>query len=90
MEVFENARATAFTYDNVTRRIAGCIYDHADKRVDLSMRTSGVGGDRVFNNDPIDFPKDVDPAQHLQGTSVYLGHLMGHYGHFITLSLIHI
>lgn len=87
IEAFDNARATAFTYDSVTRRITGCLYDNVGKRVDLSMRTSGVGGDRVFNNDPVDLPGDANPVRHLQGTSVYLGHLMGHYGHFITETL---
>jgi capsular polysaccharide biosynthesis protein len=87
IEVLDRAIASPFSYDRATGKISGCLFDQERNRVDLSQRTSGVGGDRVTNDDPVSLPQDVLPVRHIDGECLYLGHLMGHYGHFITETL---
>ncbi|MGU3661031.1 glycosyltransferase family 61 protein [Methylobacterium fujisawaense] len=78
------ALATPFSYDRENALISGCIYEDNGKLVDLSLRVSGVGGDRVRNKDPHLLPNPYAAEIHIEEPCIYLGHLMGHYGHFIT------
>jgi capsular polysaccharide biosynthesis protein len=86
ISVADNAIAAPFKYDPATTKISGCLYDLNGDRILSSQRVSGVGGDRIVNADPDKVAYD-DVLQEIAGTSVYLGHLMGHYGHFITETL---
>ncbi|MBB6511138.1 capsular polysaccharide biosynthesis protein [Rhizobium soli] len=82
--VFERgAYASAFKVARPSYEIEGAIYNRHGVLVPSSQRLSGVKGDRVFNIDPPnrEFSPDV---KRLPGRSIYLGHLMGHYGHFLT------
>ncbi len=65
--------------------LKGCIYDAAKKKVCLSERFSGHKGDFYNNKNPQKLSKKYwRISKKIPGKSVYLGHLMNHYGHFIT------
>jgi hypothetical protein len=65
----------------------GCLYNVDGARVDLSVRTGGVGGDQVASIDPEILPPEQRGGTWLTGRTLYLGPFMNHYGHFITESL---
>jgi len=65
----------------------GCLYDSDGKRVDLSVRVGGVGGDQAASIDPALLPPEQRGGSWLAGRTLYLGTFMNHYGHFITESL---
>ncbi len=87
IEVVKNAIASPFFVDRAAGKLRGCIFDQRRNRIDLSLRTSGIGGDVVVNDDPTQLSDEVVSSQRIEGESIYLGHLMGHYGHFITETL---
>ncbi len=84
------ANPTVTTHHGGHIAISGCIYDSHKNKITLSERFSGFFGDfyQTVNNHSIDIESDV---QFLSGRSIYLGHIMTHYGHFIleTLSTFH-
>jgi capsular polysaccharide biosynthesis protein len=84
--VAENVLATPFKYDSTTTKITGCLYDANGERILSSQRVSGVGGDRIVNADP-EILSYTGSYNEMAGSCIYLGHLMGHYGHFITETL---
>src|ERR1700749_4097500 len=86
IDVADNALATAFEYDPATTQIKGCVYDSNGDLISLSQRTSGVGGDRIVNSDSPRI-ENVTATIRIEHDCVYLGHLMGHYGHFLTETL---
>jgi hypothetical protein len=65
----------------------GCLYDVDGKRVDLSVRIGGVGGDQTASIDPETLPPEQRGGTWLTGRTLYLGPFMNHYGHFITEGL---
>jgi hypothetical protein len=65
----------------------GCLYDSEGRRIDLSVRAGGVGGDQVMSIDPEMLPPEQRGGTWLAGRTLYLGPFMNHYGHFITESL---
>lgn len=83
MLVVDGARATAFAQERESGQISGCIYDATGSRVELSLRLSGVGGDRVTNFNPDRLPEDFEVKKSVEDDAIYLGHYMGQYGHFL-------
>lgn len=89
--IVNNAISSPFSYLKGEQTISGCLYDNGGKLISYSQRTSGKAGDRLTNTDP----SQLDPQQQSQWSTetvieedcIYLGHLMGHYGHFITETL---
>ncbi len=74
---------TAGTEKPIT--LTGCIYDSNKRKICLSERSSGHKGDFYQSINPESLPiKNHKDLETLLGKSVYLGHLMNHYGHFIT------
>jgi capsular polysaccharide biosynthesis protein len=65
------------------RVVSGCVYDESGRKLDCSERLGGYGGDHVIsvNAAQIDIPSD---AVRLPGKTLFLGHHMDHYGHFLT------
>lgn len=61
----------------------GCLHDSAGRRIDLSQRKGGLFGDTVLAIDP---PQLEAPAaiERRRGRTLYLGHFLTQYGHFIT------
>lgn len=64
--------------------ISGCLYEHTGRIIPLSQRFGGFYGDFFPNADPATITTDDLPdLPVLKGKSVYLGHFMPHYGHFL-------
>lgn len=84
VEHYQDAFATPFTRVNGT--IRGAIYSKDGMLIESSRRISGIAGDRVVLSDP---PEEHFPinGERLGGKTCYIGHIMNHYGHFITESL---
>lgn len=61
-----------------------CLITEDGERIKNSDRTGGAGGDNVCS-----IAGDINPhrpktLQYITGKTLYLGHFMGHYGHFIS------
>ena len=65
----------------------GCLYDSDGARVDLSVRTGGVGDDPAASIDPPVLPEEQRGGSWLTGRTLFLGQFMNRYGPFITESL---
>ncbi len=64
--------------------ISGCLYERTGRIIPLSQRFGGFYGDFYPNADPATITTDDLPdLPVLKGKSVYLGHFMPHYGHFL-------
>jgi capsular polysaccharide biosynthesis protein len=85
MHVVGNALLSRFHYNSATREFQGAAYDANGDLVQASVRLSGVLGDRVRAACPK--RKEASGAERRIGGAVYLGHLMNHYGHFLTESV---
>jgi len=84
--VLRDGFATPFTIDD-RRTFRGCLYDADGARLALSQRHFGPGFRfRPGDPDTID-PAAVAAAPRLDGRTLYLGHYMPHYGHFLTETL---
>lgn len=88
IEEYSNAVATITACDTSTtpHLLSGCLYDQNGKIISLSERYSGHYGDYYKNKNP-EYIHSPDIKSVLPGRSIYLGHLMPHYGHFITETL---
>lgn len=64
--------------------LTGCVYSSAGRKIALSERASGYFGDHYRNKNPDNIDVCATDGEFLDGHGIYLGHLMGHYGHFIT------
>lgn len=86
--IVDGAIATPLRLDRVQGTADGCLYEATGARIDLSMRIGGRGGDHFVTAAPdrID-PRPFDDAALLPGNALYLGHMMAHYGHFLTETL---
>ena len=86
--VVRDGFATPFAgNDPATGTFRGCLYNPDGSRLALSLRPSGPG----YRFRPGD-PEAIDPglvaaAPLLPGRTLYLGHYMAHYGHFLTETL---
>jgi hypothetical protein len=68
--------------------IAGCLYTSEFERIALSEREGGHFGDVLVSSNPQRASADwFREAVQLPGRSLYLGHLMQHYGHFLIETL---
>ncbi|WP_159818519.1 DUF563 domain-containing protein [Cyanobium sp. Copco_Reservoir_LC18] len=68
--------------------ISGCLYDNDGMIIPLSQRFGGFYGDFFPNKDPATIETDdLANLPIIQGRSVYLGHFMPHYGHFLLETL---
>lgn len=85
----DEAIATEFNTSILDGRqtVSGAIYDQNGNLVPSSQRISGRYGDLVSQSDPSRLPKSNDQRIRVPGTTVYLGHYMAHYGHFLVESL---
>lgn len=84
--VLRDGFATPFRIDDRTT-IRGCLYSADGARLALSQRHFGPGFRfRPGDPDTID-PATVASAPRLDGRTLYLGHYMPHYGHFLTETL---
>jgi hypothetical protein len=64
--------------------ISGCLYDNNGRIISLSQRFGGYYGDFYPNADPATIEtNNLLDLPVLKGKSVYLGHFMPHYGHFL-------
>lgn len=82
-----NAYLTEGTADLERRAASGAVYDHRNRLVAESVRFGGYRGDLFRSqNDPVLQARDP-AALRLRGRSIYLGHYMPHYGHFLTEGL---
>mgnify|MGYP001810365253 CR=1 FL=1 len=64
--------------------ISGCLYDSTGRAIRLSQRFGGYHGDFYPNADPARIAtSDFADLTVLKGRSLYLGHYMPHYGHFL-------
>lgn len=84
LETLENAFATPFRVR--PGAVEGCLRAADGAPVGLSQRFGGWRGDRFATADP-DQAQPEPGAPRLQGRTLYLGHYMRHYGHFITETL---
>jgi hypothetical protein len=86
MERVRDGVATAHGITGVPGRISGCLYRSDGTKVALSERHGGHQGDMLVSQNAkrIERPGDI---RVLPGRGLYLGHLMGQYGHFITETL---
>jgi len=68
-----------------TRSVRGAIYDRDGQLILLSQRIGGVDGERFPSDDPqrIDLSTSA-AAVRWPGRTLYLGHHMNHYGHFLS------
>lgn len=64
--------------------LVGCVYNAEGRKVALSERASGYYGDHYRNCSPDNIEVNGVRYVQLDGHGIYLGHFMGHYGHFIT------
>jgi len=86
--VLRGGFATPFTgNDPATGTFRGCLYDAGGSKLALSQRAGGAG----YRFSPGD-PAAIDPgtlaaAPTLSGRTLYLGHHLAHYGHFLTETL---
>lgn len=92
---FENAICTKFealnfdsnnnsAQSNVKKITIGALYDNNGHLILNSIRKGGVGGDHVVSNTPLFIGGFHDGYETIKGSSIFLGNLMNHYGHFIT------
>ena len=86
-EKYTNAFATAHDVSGAERPylMSGCLYDQHGVKIDLSERYCDTVDAYQLNN-PQTASCDKD-APELVGRSIYLGHLMKHYGHFLLETL---
>lgn len=68
----------------VRRVIQGCAYSQAGLKISASERQGGFGGDHVTAINPAEIQIPSRNVKTLEGSSLYLGHHMNHYGHFLT------
>jgi len=65
--------------------LTGCVYSENFSRIPLSERSCGNDGDFYINKNSNTLDINIYPSPtNLSGNSIYLGHFMTHYGHFIT------
>lgn len=82
---FDDVVATAPRFDHVNGRAYGCLYDAHGKVIRLSQRIGGHLGDHFSTSDADILDHTDRPAQRtFSGKSIYLGHYMAHFGHFLT------
>lgn len=64
----------------------GAVYTSEGACVELSRRPGGRGGDHVLSVDPptLGLSELAADCRPMPGRSMYLGHFMNHYGHFLT------
>jgi capsular polysaccharide biosynthesis protein len=62
--------------------ISGCLYNQRGEIISFSQRFGGFYGDFFPCNDPKTI-RPRYPLPKIEGASIYLGHLMPHYGHFL-------
>ena len=87
--VVRDGVATPFTgNDPATGTFRGCLYTAEGERLALSQRPGGAAAYRFSPGDPdrID-PESLAAAPRLAGRTLYLGHYLAHYGHFLTETL---
>lgn len=95
---FENAICTKFeasnfdsnnnsVQSNVKKITIGALYDINGHLILNSIRKGGIGGDHVVSNAPLFIGGSHDEYETIKGSSIFLGNLMNHYGHFITEGL---
>ena len=65
------------------RWIRGAVYDSAGALVEASQKTGGLGGNQLAQADPARVRPKGD-VRRLEGTWLYGGHWIGHFGHFFT------
>jgi hypothetical protein len=64
--------------------LTGAIHDRHGQLIRLSQRTGGMNGARFPSRDPESLrPGEVGSPVDWPGRTLYLGHHMSHYGHFI-------
>lgn len=68
--------------------ITGCLYTEDLALIPLSQRFGGFRGDFFPSRDPDTLPSDFGGAvETLPGRTLYLGHYMPHFGHFLLETL---
>jgi len=83
-QVIRDAIITPISIDRENKTIKGCVYDQEGFIVDIAKRKSGKVQWKT------DYPNKIDVSrtkESLRGSYLYLGHLTGHYGHFLLESL---
>lgn len=65
------------------RWIRGAVYDADGRLVEASQKVGGLGGNQLAQADPARVRPKRD-ARRLDGTWLYGGHWIGHFGHFFT------
>ena len=81
----ENGFATPFASNHADRTFSGSIYDGNGNICPYALRTS-LGQNEWNPNDPSTITPPIRPLI-IKGSSLYLGHYTGHYGHFLIESL---
>ena len=85
-EIVRDGFATPFRTTGWPGRASGCIHRSDGSKVALSERFGGYFGDEIETDNPEQAERPPQ-IRRLPGRGLYLGHLMGHYGHFITETL---
>jgi capsular polysaccharide biosynthesis protein len=65
------------------RWIRGAVYDAKGELLPSSQKVGGLGGNQLAQADPTRVRPKAD-ADRLEGTWLYGGHWIGHFGHFFT------
>lgn len=84
----ESSQGDSFISDNlpyIKKIVWGGLYTKNGDLIFSSMRKGGYGGDHVISIAPDYIPCKKNNL--LKGRSIYLGPLMGHYGHFLIETL---
>jgi len=68
------------------RWIRGAVHDASGALVEASQKIGGLGGNQLAQADPARVKPRSD-ARRLEGTWLYGGHWIGHFGHFFTETL---
>jgi len=93
---FRNAWTPGFSIDRVDPsnasssndpavrwRMFACLYESSGCIIPHSDRKGGIGGDLVISTAPDFLQFEADNSDKIDGQSLYIGHFMGHYGHFL-------
>lgn len=69
--------------------VDAALYDMNGDLIPLSERQGGLVGDHVLSISPMRLPDEAvkKERRRVSGRSIFLGHFMNHYGHFITETL---
>ena len=88
IEHYRNVLATPFEVsEHPVPTVTGCLYDETRRLIGLSQRIGGHYGDFYPSLDPREISVETQSVRSIPGRSLYLGHYMAHYGHFLLETL---